>query len=144
MPAASTGLNGQTFEKFLLPFIFSKKYIIFDSWTDFNKIGHSLCLPLLRASTDGRCTCFVRWGSFCTTGTPLVRRGCTIAQWEIFNQSKIYFPQRIISGACISFVLEIKSCVLGSRIRYVDAYWYKTGIKIIYLVLQWMVSVHAL
>ena len=34
------------------PLIFLKKYIIFNSWTDFNEIGHSLCLPLLLASTD--------------------------------------------------------------------------------------------
>ena len=41
---------------------FSQKYIIVNFWTNFKKIGHSLCLPLLRASTDGRCTCFCKMG----------------------------------------------------------------------------------
>ena len=74
-------------------------------WTVFNEIGHSLCLPLLRASTDGRCTCFVRWGSFCTTGTPLVRRGCTITQWEKIIQKSVSSKNN--SDVCISNVIPV-------------------------------------
>ena len=32
------------------------------------------------------------------------------------------------------YILEIKPCELGSRIRDVEAFWYKTEIKIVYFV----------
>ena len=36
-------------------------------------------------------------------------------------------------------ILEIKTCGLGPRIRDVEAFWYKTEIKIIYVVFDFMV-----
>ena len=38
------------------------------------------------------------------------------------------------AAAVVYLVLEIKPCELGSRIRDVEAFWYKTEIKIIYFV----------
>ena len=37
-------------------------------------------------------------------------------------------------GLNFQYVLEIKPCGLGPRIRDVEAFWYKTEIKIVYFV----------
>ena len=54
--------------------------------------------------------------------------------WNIrclVDESFVPATQRIILKI-VGFLLEIKPCGLGSRIRDVEAFWYKTKIKIIY------------
>ena len=43
-------------------------------------------------------------------------------------------PLKMLNSFKMFFLLEIKPCELGSRIRDVEAFWYKTDIKIIYFV----------
>ena len=58
--------------------------------------------------------------------------------WILLNY---FWPWRLQAGHLFSLAitwfynkLEIKPCGLGSRIRDVEAFWYKTEIKIIYFV----------
>ena len=60
--------------------------------------------------------------------------GITIEIEFWLNLNEIEGLKYLFTNVCYLLILEIKPCWLGSRIWDVEAFWYKTEIKIIYFV----------